>query len=115
MMLEREGKMRYGPVVDALGLAVISINFMTWRVAQQLKNVDPGYFKTRDGSLHWWDIGSWFGVIGMLVDSHLPAPEHGPDMRRRIIVIRVLSACAMAAGLIFLWVTFTHPELIFRK
>lgn len=105
--------MRYGHVVDALGLAVIGINLMTWRVAQRLRDVEPGYFKTRDGSLHWWDIGSHFCVTGMLFDWHLPVPEHGKDMRWRIIVIRVLNACAMAAGLIFLWVTFTHSELIF--
>ncbi|SFR86780.1 hypothetical protein SAMN05216570_0136 [Dyella sp. OK004] len=107
--------MRYGHVVDALGLAIICINLMTWRVARQLRGVDPGYFKTRDGSLHWWDIGSWFCLTGMLFDRRLPASKHGREMRRRIIVIRVLNAFAMGAGLIFLWVTFTHPELIFGQ
>jgi len=104
-----------GYVVDALGLAVISIHLMTWRVAKQLKAVDPGYFKTRDGSLHWWGIGSINAVIGMLFDGRLPDSKHGQDMRRRIVIIRVLNAFAMAAGIVFLWVTLTQPGLIFGK
>ncbi|WP_130618611.1 hypothetical protein [Dyella amyloliquefaciens] len=107
--------MAYGHIVDALGLAVIGINLMTWRVAKQLRAVDPGYFKTRDGSLHWWDIASMNAVVGMLFDRHLPATKHGQDMRWRLIVVRVLNAIAMAAGMIFLWVGLSQPWLIFGK
>ncbi|WP_267226722.1 hypothetical protein [Dyella silvae] len=107
--------MRYGLVVDVLGIAVVVSNVMIWQVAQRLKVVDPSYFKTRDGQLHWWDIHSLFCVLGMLFDRKLPNPKHGKDIRRRIVMVRVLNALGAMGGAIFLCITFAHPELIFAK
>jgi hypothetical protein len=107
--------MRYGLVVDVLGIAVFISNVMIWQVAQRLRAVDPSYFKTRDGQLHWWDINSLFCVMGMLFDRRLPNPKHGQDIRRRIIMVRVLNALGMIGGAVFLYVTFSHPELMFAK
>lgn len=107
--------MRYGLVVDVLGIAVFISNLMTWRVAQRLRAVDSGYFQTRDGQLHWWDIQSLLCVLGMLFDRKLPNPKHGQDIGRRIVMIRVLNALGMIGGVVFVCVTFSHPELIFAK
>lgn len=107
--------MRYGLVVDVLGIAVVVSNVMIWQLAQRLKAVDPSYFKTRDGQLHWWDIHSLFSVLGMLFDRKLPDPKHGQDIHRRIVMVRVLNALGAIGGAVFLYVTLSHPELIFAK
>jgi len=107
--------MRYGIVIDVLGIAVFISNVMTWLVAQRLRAVDPNYFQTRNGQLHWWDIHSLFCVLGMLFDRKLPNPKHGQEIGRRIVMVRVMNALGMIGGAVFLYVTFSHPELIFAS
>lgn len=95
--------MRYGLVVDVLGIAVFISNVMIWQAARRLRVIDPAYFQTRDGQLHWWDIQSLWCVLGMLFDRKLPDAKHGQDFRRRILMVRTLNALAMIGSVCFLF------------
>ncbi|WP_445145046.1 hypothetical protein [Dyella sp. Tek66A03] len=96
-------------MLDVFALLTIGSALMMWRVAKNLRRVDPSYFRTFDGKLHWWDFGAHLRVLGMLFDPRLPKPAHGPKVRRDIIAIRVLYALSVAGGVYFLYLTF--PEI----
>lgn len=107
--------MRYGTLVDLFGLVMISITLMIWLVALRLSRIDPGYFRTRDGALHWWDLSAITQVLGMVFDRRLPDPRHGPKMRRDIYVIRGLYAFGVVGSAFFFYLFLTHPNLIFAR
>ncbi|RDD80053.1 hypothetical protein DVJ77_19470 [Dyella tabacisoli] len=102
-------------MLDVFGFIVIGISILIWWVAMKLNHVDPSYFRTRDGRLHWWDPQSVFGVVGMIFDWRLPNPSHGSTLRRDIITIRVLYAFAIVGGALFMFLIFTQPALVFAR
>lgn len=107
--------MSYGTMMDIFGAAVVGSNVMIWLVARRLAKIDPGYFQTRDGSLHWWDINSLIQVLGMIFDRRLPDPAHGPSMRKDIYMIRILYVLGILGSAFFFYLIFAHPQMIFPR
>jgi hypothetical protein len=98
-------------LIDMFGLLMIGITIAVWVVALRLNRTDPNYFRTRHGTLHWWDFSAYAQVLGMVFDRRLPDPKHGTKMRRDIYTARGLYALGVGLGAFFFYFIFTRPHL----
>lgn len=103
--------MQYATLIDIFGLLMIGITVAVWIIAVRLSRIDPNYFRTRHGALHWWDFNACAQVLGMVFDRRLPDSKHGQKMRREIYLARGLYALGIGLGAFFFYFVFTHPHL----
>ena len=103
--------MRYATLIDLMGLLMIGITVAVWIVAVRLSRIDPSYFRTRHGTLHWWDFSAHAQVLGMVFDIRLPDSKHGQKMRRYIYLARGLYALGVGLGVFFFHFISTHPHI----
>lgn len=107
--------MQYATLIDVIGLVMIGITVAVWIVAVRLSHIDPSYFRTRHGTLNWWDFSAHAQVIGMVFDRKLPDPKHGHRMRKDIYLARGLYAFGVGLGVFFFHFIFTHSYLLHSR
>jgi hypothetical protein len=100
-------------LLNLFGAFLIGVVVIIWLVALRLSKADPSYFRTSDGSLHWWRPSSVNQVVRMIFDRNLPHSRYGRGVRNGIYIARVLYVLGIVGVGLFFYLLFESPTLMF--